>query len=111
MSYLTNNGVYFFDTTFFVFTKLGEFKWQIEYSKPKVVFIENMHLATHLEMLIGHGIKVVCMDPIPSEFDETNYLLKNKDVANAVKNKIFQSGYHHFILHGINENRKRELKI
>ena len=61
--------------------------------------------------LVSYFISKKRLIPIPSEFDETNYLLKNKDVANAVKIKIFQSGYHHFILHGINENRKRELKI
>ena len=49
--------------------------------------------------------------PISPDFDETNYLLKNKDVANAVKLKIFQSGYHHFLAHGMLENRKWEYKL
>ena len=66
---------------------IAEHEWQIEYSKPKVVFIENMHLATHLEMLIGHGIKVVCMDPIPSEFEGNDNLFYLWDLLAQVSDE------------------------
>lgn len=39
-------------------------RWQIDVAKPKVVFIENWLLETHLPMLRKAGCKVVVMDPI-----------------------------------------------
>ncbi len=38
-------------------------------------------------------------------FDEDCYLTNNPDVANAVKNKIFTSGFEHWKNHGSNEQR------
>ena len=38
--------------------------WQVAYTKPKVVLIENELLASHLAMLRSHGVTVVCMDPL-----------------------------------------------
>jgi len=43
---------------------IDEHSWQIECVKPKVVFIENDLLASHLEMLNEQGALVVCMDPL-----------------------------------------------
>ena len=41
-----------------------EHRWQVEFVKPKVVFIENRLLGTHLEMLQAAGCIVVAMDPL-----------------------------------------------
>lgn len=38
-------------------------------------------------------------------FNETHYLLANPDVAAAVETGQFKSGFHHFMVHGKNENR------
>lgn len=39
----------------------------------------------------------------PKSFDEARYLLANPDVAEAVDNGAFASGYEHFVLHGHSE--------
>ena len=41
---------------------VDEHRWQVEFIKPKVVFIENAKLATHFEMLRQAGATAVCMD-------------------------------------------------
>lgn len=41
-----------------------EHRWQVEFVKPKVVFIENRLLGTHREMLCAAGCTVVAMDPL-----------------------------------------------
>jgi acyl-CoA synthetase (AMP-forming)/AMP-acid ligase II len=41
---------------------LEEHRWQVEFIKPKVVFIENALLDTHFDMLRERGAVVVCMD-------------------------------------------------
>jgi hypothetical protein len=38
--------------------------WQVDFVKPKVVFIENALIESHYDMLRERGIAVVCMDPI-----------------------------------------------
>ncbi|GAB2585347.1 long-chain fatty acid--CoA ligase [Ramlibacter solisilvae] len=40
----------------------SEHAWQVEFIKPKVVFIENALLDSHFEMLRERGVTVVCMD-------------------------------------------------
>jgi len=45
---------------------LSEHRWQVEFAKPKVVFIENSLLDSHYAMLEEQGVTVVCMDE-PSE--------------------------------------------
>lgn len=39
-------------------------------------------------------------------FDEVRYLQLNPDVAEAVRNKQFCSGWQHYIIYGIHENRR-----
>lgn len=41
---------------------LEEHRWQVEFIKPKVMFIENAKLSTHFDMLRDLGVTVVCMD-------------------------------------------------
>jgi hypothetical protein len=43
------------------------------------------------------------------KFNELLYLSNNPDVRNAVQNRKFRSGYHHFIEFGRYENRVHEL--
>ena len=43
---------------------IDEHRWQIDFVKPKVVFIENRLLSTHLEMMQAAGCTVVAMDPM-----------------------------------------------
>ncbi|WP_317923301.1 MULTISPECIES: hypothetical protein [unclassified Cupriavidus] len=40
-----------------------EHRWQVEFIRPKVVFIENALLDRYFDMLRGQGVTVVCMDP------------------------------------------------
>jgi fatty-acyl-CoA synthase len=41
---------------------IDEHRWQVEFIKPRVVFIENALLDSHFEMLRERGATVVCMD-------------------------------------------------
>lgn len=43
--------------------------WQIDFIKPKVVFLENALLDRYFEMLRERGVMVVCMDPPPARRD------------------------------------------
>ncbi|MBA36061.1 MAG: long-chain fatty acid--CoA ligase [Oleispira sp.] len=43
---------------------LEEHTWQVDYAKPKVVFIENELIDTYYPMLRERQITVICMDPI-----------------------------------------------
>lgn len=45
---------------------LEEHCWQLDFIKPKVVFIENTLLERYFDLLTQRGITVVCMDP-PAE--------------------------------------------
>lgn len=47
----------------------------------------------------------------PYNFDDFIYLRQNLDVFEAVKEKKMQSGYVHYILHGMKEGRKRSTII
>ncbi|KDP88489.1 long-chain fatty acid--CoA ligase [Cupriavidus sp. SK-3] len=40
-----------------------EHRWQVDFIRPKVVFIENALLDRYFDMLRGQGVTVVCMDP------------------------------------------------
>ncbi|MFM0504779.1 class I adenylate-forming enzyme family protein [Paraburkholderia caffeinilytica] len=42
---------------------LEEHCWQMDFIKPKVVFIENTLLERYFDLLTQRGITVVCMDP------------------------------------------------
>ncbi|WP_429259460.1 class I adenylate-forming enzyme family protein [Paraburkholderia sp. GAS334] len=42
---------------------IDEHRWQIEFIRPKVVFLENALLDRYYDMLHERGISVVCMDP------------------------------------------------
>ena len=42
---------------------------------------------------------------VPLAFDEVYYLSANPDVRAAVEDKIFRSGYEHYIKHGKDEGR------
>src|SRR5262249_25532522 len=59
---------------------LDEHRWQVDLAKPKVVFIENRLLGTHLEMLREAGCTVVAMDPLDRPRDG---VLHFWDVVNA----------------------------
>jgi len=43
-----------------------EHRWQVEFIRPKVVFIETSLLERYGDMLRERGATVVCMDPLPS---------------------------------------------
>lgn len=64
---------------------VNEHRWQVEFVKPKVVFIESALLDSHFDMLRERGVTVVCMDrpEVPREgllvFDE---LLEGSSDAN-----------------------------
>ncbi|MGO4810828.1 class I adenylate-forming enzyme family protein [Cupriavidus sp. 2MCAB6] len=42
---------------------IDEHRWQIDFIRPKVVFLENALLDRYFDMLRERGIQVVCMDP------------------------------------------------
>ncbi|MCX2842540.1 glycosyltransferase [Microbulbifer thermotolerans] len=44
---------------------------------------------------------------IPEDFNESEYLRLNPDVAKAVQNSSISSGYYHYLLHGRKEGRMR----
>ena len=46
------------------------------------------------------------MPPIPVEFNESEYLELNQDVAQAVARGEYTSGVEHYLKYGFNENRK-----
>lgn len=52
---------------------IDEHSWQLDYARPKVVFIENALLDSHYTMLRNHGATVVCMDPITEPRDGLYY--------------------------------------
>ncbi|MEM7701099.1 MAG: glycosyltransferase family 2 protein [Pseudomonadota bacterium] len=60
-------------------------------------------LAKLAEICLEFGID---MRP-PASFDETDYLARNPDVAQAVERGEFRSGYDHYALHGHLEDRGR----
>ncbi|CAG9167890.1 Long-chain-fatty-acid--CoA ligase FadD13 [Cupriavidus laharis] len=47
---------------------IDEHRWQVDFLRPKVVFLENDLLARYYPMLRESGVTVVCMDPVPTEF-------------------------------------------
>ncbi|WP_371227892.1 AMP-binding protein [Pseudomonas sp. QE6] len=69
-----------------------EHRWQVEFIRPKVVFIENALLDSHFPMLRELGILVVCMDPPATPRDGLMYfwdLLEGVSDANPdVENDI-----------------------
>lgn len=50
-----------------------EHRWQVDFIRPKVVFIENVLLDRYFDMLRGQGVTVVCMDPPPAPVDGLLY--------------------------------------
>jgi fatty-acyl-CoA synthase len=48
---------------------LEEMEWQVDTAKPRVAFIENELLPTHLDMLNSRGVSVICMDPLAQPLD------------------------------------------
>jgi fatty-acyl-CoA synthase len=64
---------------------LDEHSWQLDYARPKVVFVENALLDSHYSMLRNHGATVVCMDPISEQREGLFYfwdLLEGVSEAN-----------------------------
>lgn len=47
----------------------------------------------------------------PSDWDEDDYLRRHADVAEAVRQGGFKSGYEHYVLHGEQEGRARSAAI
>ncbi len=52
---------------------LEEHCWQVDFIKPKVVFIENTLLPAYFDILIERGVTVVCMDPPDMPRDGLHY--------------------------------------
>jgi fatty-acyl-CoA synthase len=52
---------------------MDEHTWQIDWVKPKLVFIENALLDTYYHMLKDRGIGIVCMDPPDREMKGVYY--------------------------------------
>ena len=52
---------------------MDEHIWQIDWVKPKLVFIENALLDTYYGMLQERGIAIVCMDPPSNELKGVDY--------------------------------------
>lgn len=59
---------------------LDEHSGQIDFARPKVVFIENVLLDSHYAMLRERNITVVCMDPIDKPRESLHYFW---DLVNA----------------------------
>ena len=57
---------------------------------------------------IDYGIKEgrKPLPPVPPEYNESDYLELNPDVAQAVARGTFTSGIEHYLKYGFNENRK-----
>ena len=57
---------------------------------------------------IEYGIKEgrTPLPEVPPEYNEGEYLELNQDVAQAVKNGVFTSGFDHYLQYGFNDNRK-----
>ena len=49
---------------------LDEHAWQVDYVKPKAVFMETKLLPTHHQMLRERGVTIVCMDSLADGSDE-----------------------------------------
>jgi acyl-CoA synthetase (AMP-forming)/AMP-acid ligase II len=52
---------------------LDEHRWQVEFIRPKVVFLENALLERYFPMLRERGVTVVCMDPPAAPSDGLLY--------------------------------------
>ncbi|WP_274381760.1 class I adenylate-forming enzyme family protein [Massilia cavernae] len=52
---------------------IDEHRWQVEFIKPKVVFLENALLDRYVDMLHERGVTVVCMDPPAAARDGLHY--------------------------------------
>ena len=52
---------------------IDEHLWQVDFIKPKVVFVENALLDRYLAPLRERGAIVVCMDPPPARRDGLHY--------------------------------------
>lgn len=52
---------------------MDEHIWQIDWVKPKLVFIETTFLETYYDLLRKRGIDIVCMDPPTSELKGVYY--------------------------------------
>ncbi|MWV17029.1 AMP-binding protein [Pseudomonas sp. L-22-4S-12] len=71
-----------------------EHRWQVEFIRPKVVFLENALLDRYFDMLREQGITVVCMDPPETRRDGLLYFWdllegvpeENPDVENDAVN-------------------------
>ena len=52
---------------------LEQHGWQVALIKPKVVFIENALLDTHIDLLRAQGAIIICMDPVPADIKGVLY--------------------------------------
>jgi acyl-CoA synthetase (AMP-forming)/AMP-acid ligase II len=50
-----------------------EHRWQVDFIRPKVVFLENALLDRYFDMLRERGVRVVCMDPPPVPREGLDY--------------------------------------
>lgn len=69
--------------------------------------IPNVGTQTSLSELVLITQEFAIDVPAPKGFDEAVYLNKNPDVAQAVNEGDFRSGYEHYLLHGRDEGRPR----
>lgn len=51
------------------------------------------------------------MFDVPPDFNEKHYLIENPDVAAAVSQSVFRTGYHHYISNGQFEGRNRPTNV
>ncbi|MCY1227055.1 Long-chain-fatty-acid--CoA ligase FadD13 [compost metagenome] len=63
---------------------IDEHRWQVDFMRPKVVFLENDLLARYYPMLRDFGVTVVCMDPVPVEFAQAEGLRYFWDLMEGV---------------------------
>jgi acyl-CoA synthetase (AMP-forming)/AMP-acid ligase II len=77
---------------------LDEHRWQIELASPKVVFIENRLLDTHLEMLRAAGCTVVAMDPLEQPRDGVLCFWDVVNAASDADNDVALDQHAHTVL-------------
>jgi MoaA/NifB/PqqE/SkfB family radical SAM enzyme len=73
----------------------------VDYALQRSLIYHAKRLMPNLDIeSVSLNIKIFDQD-----FDEQSYLDANPDVASAVSNGVFHSGYHHYSAHGKNEDR------
>ena len=77
---------------------LDEHRWQVNLIKPKVVFIENRLLDTHLTMLLEAGCIVVAMDPLDTPTEGVMSFWDLVTAASDEDNEVELDQHEHTVL-------------